>query len=901
MTKGWPNPGALPVQAGEEGKKGKRAGRLKIFFGYSTGVGKTYAMLKCAHELKDAGADVVVGYIDPQARPETLALLEGLEVMLPLEVRYKGAALREFDLDAALGRRPRLILVDQLAHTNAEGSRHYKRYQDIQELLKAGIDVYTTVNVQHIESLNDIVASITGVVVRERLPDSVFDNADQVELVDIEPEDLLRRLNQDALYLQDQPQNPSQDFFPLEDLIALREIALRRSADRVSRLAEEKAKTSDKGKPPAEEHILICLSPSPTNNKVIRTAARMADAFHGAFTALYVEGVQTQRLKKEALERLKSNLRLAEQLGARVTTVYGDDVAAQIAEYAKVSGVTKIVIGRSNNQRRLFSSPWTLVEKLTDLAPGLDFYIIPDTFSPYAEKQTLRTAGPFFSWLDTAKALGILGLTTLVSLGFFYAGFSKANIITVYILGVLFISLSTTGRLYGALASLASVFIFNFLFTEPLYTFHAVDSGYPATFLVMFAASFITSTLTLRIKNQVRQEALKARRTEILLETSQKLQRAGDEGGILKETARQLNRLLDAGIICYPVRGQELAEPLYFPKAGQEDLKSQLTSLSEKAVALWVLKNNKQAGASTDTLPEAKCLYLAVRNYDTVFAVIGVVFSERKELASFDHSLLVALLGECALAMEKEQISRAKNRIELQAQQEQLRANLLRAISHDLRTPLTGISGNAGILMANSSVLDENKKKQLYMDIYDDAQWLINLVENLLSVSRIESDGIAIRKTPELLSEIIDEAMSHVNRQKTEHRISVSLESDLLMAKMDSRLVIQVLINMINNAVTYTPPGSAIRISAFAKGEMIQVEVADDGQGVPDEAKPHLFNMFYTADNHRGDGKRGLGLGLALCRSIINAHGGEIGLRDNLPKGTVFYFTLQAQEVNYHE
>lgn len=895
-----PDPDALLRRMELEAGTKKERGRLKIFFGYAAGVGKTYTMLNSAGEAKRAGLDVVAGYIEPHTRPETLALLEGLETLPPLNVQYKGITLREFDLDGALARRPRLILVDELAHTNAEVCRHHKRYQDIQELLKAGIDVYTTVNVQHIESLNDIIAAITGVIVRERVPDSVFDEADQVELVDIEPDDLILRLNQGKIYQERQAEKALKNFFIPENLIALREIALRRTADRVSRRAEEKAKVADKFKLAAEEHILICLSSSPSNAKVIRTAARMADAFHGAFTALYVEGGR-DGFSEEAARLLKDNLRLAEQLGARVSTVYGEDAAAQIAEYAKVSGVTKIVIGRSNNKRRFWGSRKNLVERLTDLAPNLDFYIIPDNLRPYRRKKAPVTGRPLFSWPDTIRALAILVVTTLISLGFDLAGFSEANIITLYILGVLFISLATSGRVYGVLASLVSVFVFNFFFTEPLYTFQAVDSGYPVTFLVMFSASFITSTLTKQVKNQAHKEALKARRTEILLETSQKLQRAGGGEEILKETACQLRQLLDASIVCYPVSGQGLAEPLYLPKAGEEGLKERYTSRDEESVALWVLKNNKHAGATTNTLPGAKCLYLAIRDHDMVFAVIGAALERRDSLDAFERSLMAALLGECALAMEKERLGQAKRQIELKAQQEQLRANLLRTISHDLRTPLTSISGNAGVLMANSAVLDEQKKQSLYGDIFDDAQWLINLVENLLSVTRIENGSLALQKTPELLSEIIEDALEHVNRRKDEHRITVQLESDFLMAKMDSRLIIQVLINLINNAIAYTPAGSRIDLSAYAAGDMIRVEVADNGAGIPDAAKERIFDLFYTAENRRGDGKRGMGLGLALCRSIINAHGGEISVRDNQPRGAVFSFTLQAQEVDYHE
>ena len=896
-----PDPDVLLKRIEEEKNEDRRFGRLKIFFGYAAGVGKTYAMLEAAHAAKDAGIDVVAGYIEPHTRPETLALLEGLEQLPPLKVDYKGISQNEFDLDGALRRRPQLILVDELAHTNVEGSRHKKRYQDIEELLRAGIDVYTTVNVQHIESLNDIVASITGVIVKERVPDSVFDHADQVELVDIEPDDLIERINQGKVYRNAQAEKALKNFFVPENLISLREIALRRSADRVSRRAEESAKHSDGQKHATEEHILICLSSSPSNAKVIRTASRMADAFHGTFTALYVKTSNVAEGDGEGSNRFKENMRLAEQLGAKIVTVYGEDVALQIAEYARVSGVSKVVIGRSNNKKGLFRQNKNLVERLTSIAPNLDIYIIPDTLPPFAGKRAERRQGFSISWTDVAKTIGILCLTSLVGMAFYMTGLRDSNIITVYILGVLFTSVVTTGRLYGAMASLLSVFVFNFLFTEPRFTFHVHDAGYPITFLVMFTASFVASSLTMRVKNQAKQEALKAYRTGVLLETSQKLQRVKDESEILTEVAGQLEKLLNCTIVFYPVEGDNLGKPVYFPKPDEANSQEYYISKDEMAVAAWVMKNNKHAGATTNTLPGAKCLYMAVRNHDVVLAVVGVAITDRTELQAYDKNLLVALLGECALALEKNQLGREKTLIEMKAQQEQLRANLLRAISHDLRTPLTSISGNAGILMGNSKVLDEEKKQRLYSDIYDDSMWLINLVENLLSVTRIENGTMDIKMEPELISEIIDEALSHINRKREEHHITVELRDDMLMAKMDSRLIVQVIINIVDNAIKYTPEGSDISISAFPKGKMIQVEVADNGEGIADEAKSRLFDMFYTADNSRGDGRRGLGLGLSLCKSIILAHGGRIGVRDNRPHGTIIYFTLQAEEVDYHE
>lgn len=889
-----PDPDLLLQELKSESESGKTAGRMKVFFGYAAGVGKTYAMLEAAQRAKEAGIDVVAGYIEPHSRPETMELLHGLETLPTLQVRYKGIALREFDLDGALKRHPQLILVDELAHTNAEGCRHRKRYQDIEELLRAGIDVYTTVNVQHIESLNDIVSSITGVVVGERVPDWVFDSATQVELVDIEPDDLIVRLEQGKIYREQQARKALTNFFSRENLVALREIALRRTADRLNRAAM--TPDGGRGAPAAGEHILICLSSAPSNAKVIRTAARMAEAFHSSFTALFVETPGTPELSGENRRRLRANLKLAEDLGARIATVYGDDVPGQIAEYAKASGVSKIIIGRSNNKKRLFLSGSNLIDRLTALAPNLDIYIIPDAQPYYAARRRWLSRQFQFSWTDLAKAIGMVALSTIVSGLFYAAGFSEANIITVYILGVLFASVITDGWIYGALVSFVSVLAFNYFFTDPYFTLRAYDASYPVTFLVMFASSLVTSTLTMRVKNQARQAARKAYRTEVLLQTSQKLQQAESADDILTGTARQMVKLLGCSVFFYPVQDGNLMPALCYPLTDETDIRPCLIE-EERGVAQWVLKNNKHAGATTNTLPSAKCLYMAVRGQKEVFAVAGIAVGEQG-IDSFEENLLIAMLGECGLALEKVALGAEKRKAQMQAQQEQLRANLLRAISHDLRTPLTSISGNAGILMGNSAILDEDKKMALYTDIYDDSMWLINLVENLLSVTRIENGSMSIHMAPELLDEVFREALRHLGRKAGEHEITVDLKDDMLMAQMDARLIIQVIINIVDNAIKYTPPGSRIALRAKRMGKMAMVEIADDGPGIADDAKGKLFDMFYTAGDRRADGRRGLGLGLSLCKSIVQSHGGEIGVRDNNPKGTIFYFTLQSAEVN---
>lgn len=876
----------------------KHRGKLKIFFGYAAGVGKTYAMLSAAREAKKNGIDIVAGYIEPHSRPETLALLHGIEQIPFLDIDYKGTMLREFDLDAVLQRNPTIVLVDELAHHNAPLCRHKNRYQDIEELLKQGINVYTTVNVQHIESLNDVVASITNIFVKERIPDYIFNSAHQVELVDIEPEDLIERLQNGHIYSYEQSQTALTNFFTKENLVALREIALRRTADKVNRVADGDRIQFNKKDYITSEHILTCISASPSNAKVIRSAARIADAFHGTFTAIYVASTISDE-DAEDVNRLKTNIRLAEDLGAKIITVYGDNIAMQISEYAKTSGISKIVLGRSNNKKRLFYNKPSFMEQLTILAPNIDIYIIPDNMPAYRILKHTNKEHSSFSIIDIMKCVVILSLVSIIGLWFYGFGFSDANMIMLYLLGVLLIAITTTGRVYSAISSILGVMLFNFFFTIPRFSLNAYDAGYPITFVIMLIASLIVSTLTSRVKEQARLSAGKAYRTEILLETSQMLQSAENTQDIYEEILKQLSRLLDRKILIYPIEDNELGEPILSKNGNTDTDETAYAYLNdgERAVARWVYKNNKHAGATTNTLPGSTCLYLAVRGHNEVYAVAGIVMDENKSLEAYVKSLLIAMLNECGLALEKSILMETKNQIMLQAQNEKLRANLLRAISHDLRTPLTSISGNAGVLIKNSEVLDTAKKLTLYNDIYDDSMWLIQLVENLLAITKIENGGMNLKMVPELIEEVVQEAFHHISRKKSEYEITMDIDDELLMAWMDSRLIIQVIINLIDNAIKYTKEGSKIKLRAYKQDDYVYVEVADNGEGIEESKKEKIFNMFYTVSNALGDSKRSLGLGLFLCKAIIEAHGGDIGVKDNLPHGSIFYFTLKSKEV----
>ena len=603
-----------------------------------------------------------------------------------------------------------------------------------------------------------------------------------------------------------------------------------------------------------KEHILACLSSAPSNAKIIRTAATMARAFHCSFTALFVQTPSYEAMPEADRERLRANVRLAQSLGAAVETVFGDDVSYQIAEYARLSGVTKIVIGRSAVTRK---HPWskpTLTEKLIAMAPNMDIHIIPDAYvdgAYRAQKAKRESRGLLRDW---AVSLGILCLATLMGYAFSKVGFTEANIIAIYLLAVLLTSMATSSRSSYILSAVGSVVVFNFFFTSPRFSLRVYEDGAPMTFLIMIVAALIVGTLTDRLKSQVKQSTRAAYRTNLLFETNQMLQKASTEEEIFQAAQTQLHKLSDRELTVHPG----------------------ITTGGKQNSTIYLIK--------------------------TASKVYGSVVMEGSEsLEAFENSVLLSILGECALALENMRNAREKEEAKLLAENEKLRSNLLRSISHDLRTPLTAISGNAGILLSDSESLPPETRNQMYSDIYDDAAWLYNLVENLLAVTRIEEGRMKLNTQPQLVEEMVSEALQHISRKRSEHNIAVHHQDELLLAKCDARLIVQVIINLVDNAIKYTPVGSHIEIATRGDNGCAVVTVADDGPGISDDEKERIFQMFYTGSNPIADSRRSLGLGLGLCKSIITAHGGVISVADNQPKGTVFTFTVPSGEVEVHE
>ncbi|MDD2957623.1 MAG: DUF4118 domain-containing protein [Lachnospiraceae bacterium] len=648
-----------------------------------------------------------------------------------------------------------------------------------------------------------------------------------------------------------------------------------------------------------KEHILVCVSASPTNAKIIKTAAKMIHSEDTVFTALYVETPDNSKMSEKDKNRLQENTKLAQKLGAAVEIAYGENIAFQIAEFARLSGVTKVVVGRDAVYPRKVHFKASLVDSLIQNAPNLDIYIIPNVENSISEKEKWFHSKLELSFRDIGISLIILLAVTGLGLLFQTFGFTEANIITVYILGALLISVLTNSRGISLVISILSVILFNFLFTEPRYTLQAYEQGYPVTFVVMFAATFITGTLAMKLKDSARQSARAAYRIKILFDANQEFSKVHGTTEIVNVMAKQLLRLFDRDVIFYMAEGKTLLQPTLY-KVEDGSTQQIEPSPREREVAQWTCENNKHAGATTVNYPDAAYLYYAVRMNEKVYGVVGLAM-EHQSLEAFESSIFLSILGECALALENEKNAREKEEAALVAQKEQFRANMLRSVSHDLRTPLTSISGNAGILLSSEQNLRPEKKRELYQYIYDDSMWLIKLVENLLSITKIEDGNMGMRMNPELVDEIAAEALTHIDRHSEEHRIQNHIRDELIIVSVDARLIVQVFINLIDNAIKYTQKGSVIELRAKAADHWVTIEVADDGQGISDEEKERVFEMFYTQGTKLSDGRRSLGLGLALCRFIIEAHGGTMTLTDNVPHGSVFSFTLPIEEVKMNE
>ncbi|MGH2392608.1 MAG: DUF4118 domain-containing protein, partial [Candidatus Limnocylindria bacterium] len=841
-------------------------------------------MLEAAREQRAAGVGVVVGYVETHGRAETQALLEGLEVLSDRAAEYRGATLREFDLDGALARRPALILVDELAHTNAPDSRHAKRWQDVLELLDAGISVYTTMNVQHVESLNDVVAKITGVVVRETVPDSVLEQADGVELIDLPPDDLLERFKDGKVYLPEQAEEAVRNFFRKGNLIALRELALRSTAERVDAqmrvyMREHAIRTVW----PAADRLLVCVGPTPDAARLVRSAKRMAERLGAEWITAYVETPGHRRLPAEARDRVIQTLRLAEQLGAETATLPGPTMSESILAFAHDRNVTKILVGKPRRplwKRILIGS---IVDALVQGSGDIDIYVI--TGEREAEGPVpVRSRPAETDWRGYGEAVAAVTLSTTLA-WLMFPSFEVSNLIMVYLLGVVAVAMRRS-RGPSLLASVLSVAAFDFFFVPPYMTFAVSDTEYLVTFLVMLLVAVVISSLTIRIRTQAEAAREREERTAALYAMSRELASTRGVDELLAIAVRHISTVFRSQVVLLrPDAGGRLVPA----PAAQYAMDA-----NELGVSRWVFEHRQLAGLGTATLPGASALYLPLLASQGPVGVLGVRPANRHALDAPEQLHQLETFGnQTALAIERANLADEARDAQVRIESERLRNSLLSSVSHDLRTPLTTITGAISAILENGTRMDAPMRQELLESAREEAERLNRLVQNLLEMTRLESGALQLRKEWHPLEEVIGAALSRLGKRLGNRRVTTRVPPDLPLVAIDDVLIEQVLVNLLDNAIKYTPPGSPIAIIATATDRAVTVEIADRGPGLPPGQEDKVFEKFFRGQSPPG---RGAGLGLAICYGIVKAHDGRIWAQ-NLPEGGVaFLFTLPLAE-----
>ncbi len=885
MEERRPDPDLLLKEAQrEEERKGQ--GRLKVFFGAAPGVGKTYAMLEAAWQQRLEGRDVVAALVETHGRFETNSLLAGLELLPRAQIEYRGVVLSEMDLDAVLARKPQIALVDELAHTNAPGCRHKKRWQDVFELLDAGIDVYTTVNVQHMESLNDVVAQITGIVVRETIPDSVLDRADQIELVDIPPEGLLQRLKEGKVYVAKMVARAQENFFRTGNLLALRELALRRTAERVDAQMESYRRAKGLREVwPAAERILVCIGANPRSIRLVRTAKRMAAGLRAEWIAVSIEAPAKVRPSQQDLLQLAEHMQLAESLGAEVVTLSGHKVSEEILSYARSRNVTRIIIGKPTHPRwkdRLFGS---VLDEVVRGSGEIDVNVITGESGEAEPRPAVKprsSLAPLREWL---LSVGGVAIATLIAT-LMFRHFTLVDLAMVYLLGIVLIA-SQVGRGPTLLATLLGVAAFDFFYIPPFYTFTVNDVRYFVTFAVMFFVAFVTSRLTHRVREQAESARQRERRTAALYHLSRELAHEVGREQLSASAVRHLSEVFACqSVVLMPDDKGNLAVPATGPQTYALDQR-------ELSVAQWAYDHRTKAGLETDTLPGAKALYLPLIAAGRTIGVVGILPGSSFQLFSPEQvHAMESFANQAAMALERATLAEEAQQARLQVETETLRSTLLSSVSHDLRTPLAAITGAGSTLLQSGNRLSEENRRELTQTVVEEAAHLGRIIRNVLDMTRLESGGVQVNREWQSLEEIVGAMTGRMPGLFRDHPLAIKLPSDLPLIPCDGLLIEQVLHNLLENALKYTPDGTNISLSAVVGEGEVRVTVADQGPGIPPEDAERIFEKFVRGRYAGG----GVGLGLAICRGIVAAHGGRIWAENRTEGGAVFTFTLPAGE-----
>jgi two-component system sensor histidine kinase KdpD len=881
MQERRPDPDLLIDHMRSEAER-SREGKLKIFFGAAPGVGKTYAMLASAQQKRAEGLDVVAGLVETHERKETEALLAGLEVIPRRPVEYRGTTLNELDIDAALSRKPALILVDELAHTNIPGSRHKNRWQDIYELLGAGISVYTTVNVQHIESLNDVVAQITGINVHETIPDFLLDRAEEIELIDLPPEELLQRLKEGKVYVAEIAERARKNFFRKGNLLALRELALRRTAERVdAQMQDYRNIKGVKEVWPAAERIMVCIGANPRSIRLIRAAKRMAAGLRADWISVYIEAPTAVKPSESDLRQLSDHMRLAESLGAETVTLSGHKASEEILNYARTRNVNKIIIGKPTHPRwrdKIFGS---LLDEVVRGSGDIDVYVISGDTGQVAPKLAIKPIPRKSDMREWFLSLGIVAACTGID-ELMFPYFSLADLAMVYLLGIMIVA-SRTGKGPSLLATMFSVASFDFFFVPPYHTFAVSDVKYFVSFVVMFIVAFVISKLTFRIREQANAARFRERRTAALYNLSKELVHEQEVKILSSIAEKHISEAFPSKVvILMPDEKGNLTVPITAEETFALDQ-------SELGVAQWTFDHRQQAGLGTDTVPGAKALYLPLVTSSRTVGVLGIL--PVSPLGMFDPEqmhILESFANQTAIALERALLAEEAQNALLKAETETLRNTLLSSVSHDLRTPLAAITGASSTLLQPDLTLDKHSKKELIKTIYEEAEHLNDIIRNVLDMTRLESGAIIVKKEWQSIEEIVGVVLNRFSQKLKEHPISINLSAELPLVPFDALLIEQVLMNLLDNAIKYTPKETPLDLSAMLKGNSLLVELSDRGPGILHGEEKRMFDKFVRGSTARG----GIGLGLTICQAIITAHGGEIWAENRPGGGTVFRFTL---------
>ncbi len=884
---GRPDPEALLRQVQDESRRALR-GKLRVFFGMAPGVGNTYTMLQAARKLSAEGVDVVIGLIETHKRPETEGLLLGLDILPRRTVEYRGVALTEFDLGAALVRKPEILVVDELAHTNAPGSKNSRRWQDVEELLTAGITVYTTLNVQHVDSLNDVIAQVTGVTVRETVPDSVLEGADEVELIDLPADALLERLREGKVYVPESAREAQANFFRRGNLAALRELALRRTAEWVdSRMQEIKREEGVHRVWPAGERLLVLVGPSPTSATLLRAAKRMSIGLRAELIALYVETPSASGLPEAVRARVATTLALAESLGAETVTIRARSVARAAVDYARSRNAGKIVVGKPGTMNwldRLRGSP---VDRLIRQSGEIDVFVVRGEGASESEPTSrafpeLRRTSP---WSAYAGALGLVGVCSALS-GAAFGRLELANVVMIYLLGVLVVA-SWLGRGPAVLAAVLSVAAFDFFFVPPQLTFAISDIQYLITFGVLLLVGLVVSHLTGRVREEARASAEREQRTAALYSMTRELAASRDLGDIVSAAGRHLRETFDSSIAIFlPAPGAGLS-------LAPGDAAAASPEPSDLGVVQWAFDNARPAGLGTTTLPSAKVLALPLAGSE---GKVGVLVARRHAEGPFPPSqahLLETFAHQVALAIERGRLIEDRQRATLEAQTERLRSALLSSVSHDLRTPLAVITGTLSALKEGHLPPEEPAARELVASAYQEANRLNELIGNLLFATRLEAGGIDLRREWLSVEELVGSALSHATDRLAGRPLQVSIPRDLPLLRADGALMEQLLINLLENAGKHTPAGTEVEVSAWKTDRAVVIQVADRGPGLHLGEEKLVFDRFYRGQTPGGPA--GLGLGLSICRGIAKAHGGRIWAENRAGGGVAFRVSLPLE------